>query len=120
VPEEDEELDGGRIVRVAQERRATLRAASYCLIAAGACGVASADLIWRAARRFLIYGGMFRPLAYLLAAAALTWVYIRLAAKAIHLRRLARQTSLPDPKTPPDFSTLSDGTQFAKNLEKIE
>jgi hypothetical protein len=113
------ELDGRRIARVAKERQAALRAGSYCLVAAGGCAVAGADLGWRAVRR-IVLGEWVRPTVYLLAAGVFVWVCIRFARKAGRLRRQAREKSLTEPTTPPDFSTLSDGSQFAKNLERIE
>jgi hypothetical protein len=120
VEEQSQELDAMRIRRVAKARQTALRSASHCLIAAGACAVAVVDLLWRAARRVFVYEECLRPLLYVLAAGALAWICVRFTAKAAQLRRLAREKSLSEPLIPPDFSTLSDGSQFAKNLEQIE
>ena len=120
MEDQSPELDAQRILRLAKARQAAMRSASDCLIVAGGCGVASIDLLWRALRRFWALAEWFRPLLYLLGACVLTWLCVHFTAKAFHIRREARQKALPDPTVPPDFSTLSDGSQFAKNLERIE
>ena len=48
---------------------------------------------------------------------AVSWIALRWAG---HFRRLAEQSALPDPDTPPDFTPLSNGSQIARNLDRIE
>jgi hypothetical protein len=107
-----DELDGIRIRRLAAVRKAAYRARSHCIIAAVACLVLAIQLIWSAVERRA-------PLYALFAIAALvgTLFFGRRAAK---LHREATESSLGDPTTTPDFSTLSDGSQQASNLENIQ
>ena len=106
-----DELDGIRIRRLAAVRKAAYRARSHCIIAAVACLVVAIQLIWSAVERLA-------PLYALFAIAALvgTLSFVRRAAK---LHREAMQSLLDEPTTSPDFSTLSDGSQQASNLENI-
>jgi hypothetical protein len=113
------ELDALRIGRVARQRQAATRAASYCLVAAAACAVMAVDLIWRAWRRYERLDELLRPAFYLLAAAALVCAVPPALQRAAALRREARRRELPEPTAEPDFSALSDGSQIVRNLEKM-
>ena len=66
-------------------------------------------------------GWQLRPVGYvcgiLAAAMAATFVYRRAAALTRELRH--RPAALDEPQTPPDFSTLSDGSHAWKNLEQM-
>jgi hypothetical protein len=119
-PRDQQELDGLRIRQVSQARRAAMRMRSYSLITAAACAVGSVDLAWRAARRYWIDGIGARLILYLLAAGGLAWLGWKMFSKAQAWGREARQSSLPEPASPPDFSTLSDGSHIVKNLEDMQ
>jgi hypothetical protein len=119
-PAADIELDGLRIRKVARARQAEMRFSSYCFVGAAACAVCGIDLGWRAIRRVAADGHGLRPALYLLAAGLLGWMARKLLAKSRQLSREARLKQLPEPTTPPDFSTLSHGSHIAGNLEKIE
>jgi len=117
VPEERQqhELDEFRIRRIVRIKHANLRWHSYCLVGAIACGLAAANLIWRAIAGFRIVQSSI----YFLAAAALAWGCFRLLNKARELDRQVRMTSTSVANHKPDFSALSDGSQVVKNLEEM-
>jgi ADP-ribose pyrophosphatase YjhB (NUDIX family) len=114
------ELDALRIHQVAKARQATMRAGSYCLITSLACFVAAIDLIWRAARRYILEQAVLRPALYLLAVIPLAWFAWRFWTKAADLRHEAQRRTLPDPASPADFTTLSDGSHVVRNLERMQ
>jgi hypothetical protein len=109
-------LDALRISRVVRERQAATRAGSYWLVAAWACILMSLDLLWRTP-------GEAHPTltsAINLAAAALMAIVASYSwRRATALRRQGRARPLPPPPSPPDFSSLSDGSQIVKNLEDM-
>jgi hypothetical protein len=57
---------------------------------------------------------------YSLVAIAFVSAIPGLRRRAIEFRREAREKSLPEPATPPDLSTLCDGSQIVSNLEKMK
>jgi hypothetical protein len=116
----DIELDGLRIRKIARMKQSAMRFSSYCFVGAAACGVGAGELIWRGVGGFLLEGLRPAPLICLMAAAALGWAGIRLLRKSRQLSREARQKGLAEPNVPPDFSSLSDGSHIAGNLERIE
>ena len=115
-----QKLDALRIRQVVRARQAAMKAGTYFLVAAAACAVMAVDLVWRAARRYSLEQNLMRPGLYLLAAAVLATVTPRLWRRAMSLRQEARERSLPEPTTPPDFSGLSDGSHVVRNLERMQ
>jgi hypothetical protein len=113
-------LDGLRIRRLAAARKAAYRARSHSVIAAVACLVLAAQLIWQATRGSagiaLTRGAVACGLIAICAVAAAGYFF----SHARRLHREAAESALPEPTTPPDFSTLSDGSQRWKDLENIE
>src|SRR5581483_1446510 len=104
------ELDGARIQQVARSRRAAIRARSYCLIALLACVVTAIQLLITAALH--LRGGWYvRGAMYFATAAALAVAGWHFLQKMGELGKEAAAHPLPDPKTPPDFTALSDGSQ---------
>lgn len=117
-----DQLDAGRIRKMAALRRAAYRSRSYCLIALGGCVVGAAEFVFKAIRRWPTQGtflGYLIVLSYLVAAVVLLFLSRRLIRMMIHFHREAQQTTLTDPTTPPDFTTLQDGTQTVRNLEEM-
>ena len=117
----DAELSALRIRQVSALRRGAYRARSYCIIGAAVCGVAVVNLILRLAEllrhhrwqaRWVRYGVLYTVLAM---AAAYGLVYF--VHRINELTREVRRPSLQDPATPPDFSTLSDGSHHVRDLE---
>jgi hypothetical protein len=120
-PEGERSLDSLRVRQLAATRRGTYRARSYCVIALGACAVAAAQLMLMTVRHVRYAGWQLRPVGYvcgtLAAAMASVFLYRRAAELTRELR--LRPAALAEPQTPPDFSTLSDGSHYWKNLEQM-
>ena len=114
-----DELDAARVRRFATQRRAINRTASYFVVAAGVCVVAVVQLVWLTVQHVRAAGWTPRPVGYLLFVVLALWGAWYCTGRAGALRREAMATALPEPTTPPDFSTLDDGSKHWKNLEDI-
>ncbi|HEX4124101.1 MAG TPA: hypothetical protein VHY37_05185 [Tepidisphaeraceae bacterium] len=116
------ELSALRIRAVATERRAVVRTRSYWIILLLALCIASVKLFMMASSLFGESHSKhwMEPLAYVLAAvvclSAAPWPIWKIRALNAELRK----PMLEEPTTPPDFSTLSDGSQRWKNLEQLK
>jgi mutator protein MutT len=108
-----DELDELRIRKIARLSQANMRWRSYCLVGAIACGLGAANLLWRA----IVASRLLPTTLYLLAAIVMVWACFRLLRKARELDR--RSPAQNTPTSPPDFSTLSDGSHVVKNLEDM-
>lgn len=94
-----------------------MRARTYCLVGAAGCAVTAAELIGRVILR---PSAGIVAIGYLIAAMLSIGLAIRLAKAAAALRREMSSQTLSEPAAPPDFSTLSDGSQIVRNLEQIK
>jgi hypothetical protein len=113
------ELDGLRIRRAIALRRSLYRGRSYAVIAAVACAGVAAQCGWLACGHARVGGWTLRPvLLIVLMTCAFAGSFI-LARRAVALSREARESTVPEPEAPPDFSTLSDGSQRVRNLEDV-
>jgi hypothetical protein len=120
MPEQrDYELDSLRIRQFATLRRATYRSRSHAIIAALACAGAALQLGWLALRRASVAASDWRPWLFATLAHISVLGTIWFIRRATNLHRQAKQTLLPEPTSPPEFSSLSDGSHVAKNLEEI-
>lgn len=119
MSQRDDELDGLKIRQIAQLRRATYRSRSYAIIAAAACAVVGVQLGIMAAGNVRQAGWGIRPIAYLLILAGLLALGAYFVGRARELHREASAARLPEPSAPPNFTTLSDGSQQVSNLEQI-
>jgi hypothetical protein len=115
----DDEIDAARIRRLATERRALNRTASYFIVGAGVCVVAIGQLTWMTIQHIRAVGGTPRPIGYLLFIVLAAWGAWHFGRRAASLHREAKASVLPEPTTPPDFSTLDDGSKHWKNLEDV-
>ncbi|HEY2589913.1 MAG TPA: hypothetical protein VGI81_29485 [Tepidisphaeraceae bacterium] len=107
-----------RIRQVASLRRGVYRTRSWLIIGASTCAVGFAQLVHLAIRdgRFgLRLGPMFDAILAVLAA-LIFWHFV---ARIRALSREIRESRMHDPATPPDFSTLSDGSQRWTNLDEL-
>lgn len=118
-PREDE-LNGIRIKQIAAGRRAAIRGISYLWVGVFACVAVVGGLIQKAYQRVSHERRWdLRTFAFIGGAAvtfSLAGYFYR------NLRALKREVDKPlldEPTTPPDFSTLSDGTQQWKNLDDV-
>ena len=119
-PDRSAELDGLRIRQLATLRRAAYRSRSYAIIAAVVCAFSVIQAGYLLVQQLIHIGFSGRVVVYagfILAGAYGAFLF---TGRAIAFHREATQTLLQDPKTPPDFSTLSDGSQRWKNLEDIQ
>jgi DNA-directed RNA polymerase subunit RPC12/RpoP len=116
-----EELDILRMHNLSRERRARGRMLSYMLIALLTCIVMMAELIFKAViiTRALHHLSLL-VVGYLLFAAAGAIAAFFFLGRARAIARDLKQTSIDPSLPPPDFSTLSDGSQRWKDLEKIK
>jgi ribosomal protein S27AE len=112
-----DELSWQHIQAAMRARTSGMRVRSYCLVGAAGCAVTSLELVWR----FAIHPAA-RPiqLSYLFVAALMIWFAIHLANKAATIRREMNRNPVSPPTAPPDFSTLSDGSQIVRNLERMK
>jgi DNA-directed RNA polymerase subunit RPC12/RpoP len=117
VADTDAELDAQRIQKFAAVRRAAYRSRSYCVIGVGGCVVGAIDLVYHGVR---VWGlGRIRASAYIIVAIGLLWGAKHFAVLAAQHHREAKRSALPPPTAPPDFSTLGDGSQIVRDLERM-
>jgi hypothetical protein len=118
--QEELELEGQRIQQIVRSRRAVVRTRGWYIAAAIACLVlAVQEIIWLIAAMRLIAWNMEQTARLSLAVVLLALVVI-MGERIGRLSAELHRRSLPEPMTPPDFSSLSDGSQQARNLEKLE
>ena len=120
----DDHLNSNRIRQMASLRRAAIRTRSYCVIGLGVCVVAIAQLVFETIvgwPRQISWRGVLLAALYLLSIVGLAGFALpALVRLLIRSHREAKQTAImPAPDRPPDFSTLQDGSQIAKNLESV-
>jgi hypothetical protein len=114
-----DDLDALRIKQIAKLRRAAYRSRGYLLIASVLCAALAGQMIWMGIGR---YRNEARVLGAGLVLAALIVLALgwRAFGRARELKAEADKSVLEEPRTPPDFSKLSDGSQAWKNLEDVE
>ena len=117
IPEE--ELSAIRIRQIAAGRRATYRARSYCIIAAGVCAVATVQLVWMIVQQSRASGWGMQCTGYALFALLGVQGAFYFALRAARLHREAKQSSLTELTHDPDFSTLDNGSKRVQNLEDV-
>lgn len=112
-PQREAELDGLRIQQVVRGRRAAIRARSYCLIALLGCAVIAIQAAVMGVGH-LRDRHFFRTAMYLVTAIALAIAAWHFLQKTIELGKEAAAQPPPDPQAPPDFTSLSDGSQHVR------
>jgi hypothetical protein len=113
------ELDGLKIRQLATLRRAAYRSRSHAVIAMVVCVVAVGQagvLLVQHLRQIGVGPRVPVYIAFIVAGAYGAIYFMR---RALALHREATQTRVENPTSPPDFSTLSDGSQRWKNLEEL-
>jgi len=123
VPSTDEdELSHLRIMQISTLRRTAARSRSYFIIGAGFCLIAAIELGMRVAselhRRDQLMQRNSIALQSLAALAAI-WGLWHFTRRIIAMTRELSQSMLDEPTRPPDFSTLSDGSQPIRDLEEM-
>lgn len=114
-----DELDSLRIRQVSALRRATWRSRSHAIIAAAVCGGLALQFLWLIVRQIRGPGVSVWAVGYALLAIVCVLGVVWFAQRAAALHRQARQSLLCGSSRSPDFSTLGDGSQQARNLEEI-
>jgi len=90
------------------------------MVAFYACLGCAAELVWMAVWRIVGLGQIVRPVVYVAAAAGLIWLGMKMLKRARQLQKEARTMPRDPPAAPPDFSTLNDGSQIARDLEDMK
>jgi hypothetical protein len=114
------ELDSLRMRNVVVLRRAAMRSRGYAIIGACICLTAAVKLITMIVQEVRGHGWHVRQVLFAVFAAVSVLGIPYFIRRAAHWAREGRTSVLADPDTPPDFSTLSDGTQHARNLDDIK
>jgi hypothetical protein len=124
----DAELSSLHILQLARQRRSLIRSRSYMLILTIACLVMAVQLVVSMLRLGLNHdnwqpGGGTRSIMFMSLLAA--WFVISLilvrwfGRKASELKKQIFHSDLSEPATPPDYSSLSDGSQHVRALEQM-
>lgn len=114
----DDELSGLKIRQISDLRRGAVRTRSWLLIGAIVCAVGAIQLIFLAVSGYRS-GLRLAPLGDLAASVLAVILCIYFSNRAVAAHREIKHSHLEEPLTPPDFSTLSDGSQHSANLERM-
>ena len=114
VPESDE-LEETNIQLIVRSRRALFRTRGYCIAFLMTCTIGAVQLIER-----LYQGGpAVEMVGYAAALILLMLIAQRFYAKLRETSAKMKESSLSPPTTPPDFDSLSDGSQHGDNLKEF-
>lgn len=121
VPPDDREerMSAVRVRQLSAERRGGYRLRSYCLIGAGLCVVLGIQLAGMCIRGAM--GSRFgaREIGLACGALAAGMAASFLVRRARDLTKELGNPAQPEPRSPPDFSTLSDGSHHWKTLDEM-
>ena len=115
---EDDHLNARHIKAILAEKKALYRHGTYMTIIAVAMVVVAVQLVYMAAADFHSRSAM-RTGAFVVIAAGLALFAVHFVRRSLQLRREAAATLLPAATREPDFSSLSDGSQFEENLKHM-
>lgn len=124
----EDELSGLRILQLSRQRRSAIRHRSHLLIFAAVCLVAAAQLVVSLLRLAVGKGAWHPPaLPYTLLFTVLYLLGLILALRfgrrclthAAELKESLSHSDLTEPPTPPDYSTLSDGSKHLRALDDM-
>lgn len=119
-PHDQLQRDHLRIGQIIRIRRSLIRTRGWCITAAIACLVLAAQQIAWLIAALAHAPWTSQQSARLSFAIILVAVAMLLRQRIIHLSSELQRKSLPEPTTPPDFSSLCDGSQHARNLENLD
>ncbi len=115
------ELDGMKIKQISAGRRAAIRARTYLWVGIGGCIAIIGELIHKTYQRITYeHRWDLKAFAFVVGAIAALYGTGYFYRHAAAIGEELKQPLLKDPETPPDFSTLSDGTQRWKDLEDLK
>ena len=124
----DAELSSLHIMQLARQRRSLIRSRSYMLILTIASLVMAIQLVvsmLRLALRPASWQPVDRTRSMMFMALLAAWFVISLVLlgwfgrKASELKKQIFHSDLPEPTTPPDYSSLCDGSQHVRALEQM-
>ena len=120
VDESEISLDGMRIHQLTSLRRGAIRARTYLHIGWVLCATGGVQLTLKAVQR-VRYERVWdaRTFAFGIFSVVCFMISLYFLKRALEIGRELKKPLLDEPGTPPDFSTLSDGSQHARNLEDI-
>jgi hypothetical protein len=117
--DDEDELSSLRIRQVSALRRGAYRARSYCVVILSGLLFSAVELAMMTLHNMRAGGERFLSAIYL-AAGTLALIFSwKLFGRIVELTRELKQPLLTDPLEPPDFSTLSDGSQHARHLAEM-
>ncbi|HYE18253.1 MAG TPA: hypothetical protein VEA69_07400 [Tepidisphaeraceae bacterium] len=141
----EQELDALRMRQIVATKRSAIRSRTYCVVGAVAALIGAAKLVEMTVRHVGAHGWEAKPVGYVLFVAALgafgLWCVRRanywqaemrvspLAGKCPHCLAKLEEGARTCPSCggavnlelpAPDFTTLQDGSQFAKELEDVK
>jgi hypothetical protein len=119
VAKADERMSAVRVRQLSAERRGAYRLRSYCVIGAGLCAMLGIQLARVGIVGMRETGLGARQVGFACGAAAAGMAASFLVRRALDLTRELRKPAQHDPESPPDFSTLSDGSHHWKNLDEM-
>jgi hypothetical protein len=115
-----DELSSLHIRQVSALRRGAYRARAYCVVTVSALLFAAVELAMMTLRNARTGGPKFLSAMYV-ATGALALIFSwKLGGRIMELTRELKEPLLSDPDEPPDFSTLSDGSQHARYLAEMQ
>lgn len=120
----ERELDAMRIRQLSTSRRAAIRAQGYWMV--GICGCIGGlllivfDAVKYAQSKGAARLSVFFVVRSVVGGVGLIWGAIYFFRRWRLVGAELRKSALVEPTTPPDFSTLSDGTQQVKYLEDVK
>jgi hypothetical protein len=123
-PEEqrrEAELDMMRIRQLTTARRAAIRARTYLLVGCLIFATAAINLIIKTVQR-VRYEKVWdaRTFSFIAFSAACFMIAYYFMSRMLEISKELGRSAIEEPATPPDFSTLSDGTQTARDLEDVK
>jgi predicted nucleic acid-binding Zn-ribbon protein len=117
---EEDELNSLHIRQVAALRQSANRSRSHCVVIATALLVGAGKLALMTIQNVRSGGQRIFSAGYLFAIALALIFSWKLIGRIVALTRELKQPLLSDPLEPPDFSTLSDGSQHARHLAEMQ
>jgi ribosomal protein L37AE/L43A len=118
--QDESELDAIRIRQLSVVQRTAARTRNYYIVGMLLLIATAGQLIFKACIRAKYHLFGFRGWAYLFFAAAALVACVYVFRRVMEATREIHTTGLEEPQTPPDFSSLSDGSQHWKNLEEMK
>ncbi len=113
-------FDKNRIRNYAALRMSAIRSRSWWLIGYWAALLLMLDMLGRIVLHLWYMHRWGWSPTFNLLIGSLEWAFARMAGRrAASFKREIEQSAVPEPTTPPDFSTLSDGTDHWKHLENV-